>query len=139
MTNYEHTDEPVPADLAIVAAFLDGEQVDGGVLKAALANEDARDYLVDLLLLRRSVACMGPMTIERTDSRRRWTTSRWLVAAAMFMATAIGAYAAGVFSVSDVRARSAFEVSTDTTLSPAPKPTEVIRLQSGVNWQQGRK
>jgi hypothetical protein len=142
MTNYEHTDEhtdePVPADLAIVAAFLDGEEVDGGALKASLANEDARDYLVDLLLLRRSVAYMGPMTIGRTSGGRRRTTGRWLVAAAIFMATAIGGYAAGALSVPDVHARSSIEVSTEATISPPPKPTEVIRLQPGINWQQGR-
>ena len=38
--------------LDVIAAFADGEHVEGDALKAALADEAGREYLVDLLALR---------------------------------------------------------------------------------------
>jgi hypothetical protein len=39
-------------NLDVIAAFADGEHVEADALKAALANEAGRDYLVDVLALR---------------------------------------------------------------------------------------
>ncbi len=146
MTNNQHTeDTPVPAHLAVVAAFLDGEEVNCEALKDSLAAHEARDYLIDLLILRRSVAHMGPMTIDRATAQRPRPIGRWLAAAMILIATVttgLAGYAIGTrggFVMRVESAPSSVEAVIDGGVSHAPRPTEVIRLQPGIDWHQGGK
>ena len=121
----------------LVAAFVDGERVDSSQLAAALAAPEGREYLIDVLALRELVEDgTPPVELARTPPLLRW---RWLsLAAAVFAAAALGGYAAGV------RQGERRIVATETAVVtlpasvqvPAPRPTQVIRFQSGVNWQE---
>jgi hypothetical protein len=138
MTNPEYgPEDPVPSDLSTVAAFLDGEPVDGAALKSALETAEGRDYLVDLLVLRQSVVHMAPIAVVRPTPRPERSIRHWAVAAALLLLASAGSYAIGAraASVAPVEgARSSIEAVIDLPPSAAPKPTEVIRLEPGVNW-----
>jgi hypothetical protein len=116
----------------LIAAFVDGEAVPPHALKDALANAGARDYLIDLLVLRRAVADMGPTTFTR---HTRPTLRRVLVAAAVVIAS-VGGYAVGARTV--LAAKPGGSVAVLNIQSPQPpRPTETIILQPGVNWHSG--
>src|SRR5690349_5797007 len=133
MTSPEPTSDPeLPAELAIVAALLDGEDVDAEALRESLATPAGRDYLVDLLRLRRAVSDMGP---ARLISRpRSWSGAfqRAAVAALVLILAGVGGYVLGQRTglVADVHGASS---TVETVVAPsaprAPRPTQVIRLQ----------
>ena len=126
----------------VIAALIDGERVDPDGLKEALARPEGREYLVDLLALReltseQSWPTMGAVSGRMTGRRVRWLAT----AAAVVMASALGGYVAGhhtgLAPVSDVqRAIEASATPALVTLTP-PAPTRVIRLDPGVDWQEG--
>ena len=138
MTSPEQIDDAsVPPDLGIVAAFLDGEPVDGGKLKRALASDAARDYFLDVLVLRRVVTEMGPMTLVRAPRRRAARLRRWAAAALVAGMAGAAGYVMGERPgpVADVRgAGSSVEAVVDVATPRAPRPTHVIRLESGLTW-----
>ena len=139
MTNSDPApDLPVPDHLGIVAAFLDGEPVDGAALKQALATDVGRDYLVDVLALRQCVGTMGPVRVlpgvHRPRERSLW---RWTAAAAAALIASIGGYLVGERAsfMADVHAaRSHVEAVALFEPTPhAPQPTQVIELQVDVS------
>jgi hypothetical protein len=138
MTRTDRTpDAPLPEYLSVVAAFLDGEPVDAAALKQTLATEDARDYLVDVLVLRQCVAAMGPIAFRIDAQRpRRSQALRWAAVATVALIASIGGYLAGERAglVTEVQgARSSVEaVATFEPSGGAPQPTQVIQLQVGV-------
>jgi hypothetical protein len=110
--------------LEIVAAFVDGERVDGQALKAALSEPEARDYLADLVALREVMeqSNASPASMVARPSRR------WLVAAAAAVILSLGGgYALGLRG----------SAATDTV---APQPTRVIEVAPGTSYapQGGR-
>jgi hypothetical protein len=127
---------------SVIAAFVDGERVAPDALAQALADQAGRDYLIDLLVLRRLVQTAGPeMEIETPRlaplARGR---SRWLGIAAALVASVLGGYVAGrrTAPVVDVPAVAAVVEKSPQPARPetAPQPTRVIRLEPGVDWKE---
>ena len=138
MTGHDATaPDPVAAPYAVVEAFLDGEAVDPRVLRAALDDGAIRDHLVDLLVLREGVRATTP---DGWNGARRPTASplRWLAAAAALIVALTAGYYTGqrtIVASSEPRGGEAF--AAVESAPAAPKPTDVIRLQRGVNWTEG--
>jgi hypothetical protein len=117
-----------------IDALLDGEPVDREALRTVLAERDARDYLVEALLLRRVTQRMDPADIVAPDAPRRAARPLlpWIAAGAVVAAGAAGGYLYG--QQVDASAAS-IEVNVDTGVPiPAPEPTHAIRFEPGVNW-----
>jgi hypothetical protein len=120
-----------------IDAFADGESVDPGQLKEALATTEGREYFVDVLVLRGFVVGDGSSRsalpsppVERAMSRGRWLSA----VAAIAVVSVLGGYVAGQQSVpsplaSDSTARAR------ATLS-APEPTRVIKLEDSADWTE---
>jgi hypothetical protein len=115
-------------NLDVVAAFVDGERVDAQALSSALAQPEARDYLVELLALREVVAHSGPSsTVTSVRPGRRWIIG----AAAAVVLSLGGGYALGLGSA---------QLSDSSTASDvvAPQPTRIIEVAPGAsNIPQG--
>jgi hypothetical protein len=121
--------------LDVIAAFADGEPVSAADLNSALAHEDARTYLIDVLALRSLLdgrpqlptVNVGPAARNRT----RWFTA----AAALVVAGVAGGYSAGRHAVTPVLdARRPGVVAAAPAAAPAP--THVFRMENGVNWNE---
>jgi hypothetical protein len=144
----EPIDRPVddvgaPAPLLEIDALLDGEPVDREALRSALDVPEARDYLVDALLLRQISRDMGParFAIPGTPRAAIVRRLRW-VAAGLIVAVSAGAgYAYGKESRVDDAAAGSFEVvfENNRPAPPAPEPTRTIRFEPGVNWTAGNR
>jgi hypothetical protein len=107
----------------VISAFIDNEPFDQHELAAALATEDGREQLLDLIALRHVVvADLAPESATKTVARPRW---RALAAAAALVVALGGGYALGH--------RIASEAGNLADAPPAP--TRVIELTPGVNWQ----
>ena len=130
--------------LDVIAAFADGEHVDADALKAALADEAGREYLVDVLALRGLVSeapaarVVAPET-QPTASLSSW---RWLPIAAMLVAGVAGGFAAGrQIPVTPPQLPAQLPVVTAQATPPelripAPAPTRVIKLETGSSWNE---
>jgi hypothetical protein len=139
MSNSERQDErPIPSDLAVVAAFVDAEAVDATALRDALASDEARQYFVDLIVLRQSVVRMGPTTLLHVSPRRGVITRRMIAAVIAFLAVGGVGYLAGERASAAVYLRQPSSASVEAVVEApplrAPTPTHVIRLEPGVNW-----
>lgn len=134
MTDHE---TPIPDSLGVIAAFLDGADVDGSSLKQALATDEGRDYLVDLLSLRRAVVAMGPIAFP-TPVSAKGRVVRFAGAAAVALVALAAGYFAGAHGrpptgVTDVLTK--VEAGTDVSApARAPEPTYVIRLEPDGSW-----
>jgi hypothetical protein len=117
-------------------ALLDGEPVDRAALRSVLAEAEAREYLVDALLMRRWTRQLGPAKFIGGEAawRRPGSPFRW-VAAAMLVTTSLATgYAYGE---RQEEAASSIEVSLNAppvASPPPPEPTQAIRFEPGVNW-----
>ena len=117
----------------VIAAFADGEAVSAAELSAALAHEDARAYLIDVLALRSLIDGRPQLpavsVAAPARSRVRWVTA----AAALVVAGAAGGYSAGRHTVTP-----AVDAGRQAVVAPAPAgapaPTHVFRMENGVNW-----
>jgi|RhiMethySRZTD1v2_1073278.scaffolds.fasta_scaffold22779_6 hypothetical protein len=122
-------------ELEVISAFIDGERVDHDALKRALADPQGREYLVDLLSLRESVAEMTPQTPVAPGAGQS-AAARVLrisgIAATLLLAIA-GGYVAGHRSAGPP-AGVAEHVSAAPASTLAPAPTRIIKLEPGVNW-----
>jgi len=135
----------------VIEAFADNEPVRADALEAAFADAGARSHLIDVLVLRglvgeavhaRTLRVAGagektePAGVEKSAARR----GLWLTAAAAMVAIGIaGGFMAGR---SGARFSPAQPVVTDVPSddaagSIAPAPTHVIRLENGVDWNEG--
>ena len=124
--------------LEVIDAFVDGEHVDTGVLKTALADPDGRDYVVDAWLLREAVQQDRDLpVVARPQPRAPWlqrAAGRWSVAAALAIGLA-GGYVAGnqwprtAPPVQVAEAPSAAVPPPSRAVFPAPQPTRVIQLE----------
>jgi hypothetical protein len=133
----------LPGHLATVAAFIDGEAVDGVQLNQALATDEGREYLVDLLALRQCVSTMGPLRLLATPRRARppaagrQVAERWAAVAAFAVLASLGGFLVGERAgvAAEVQSpQSAVEVVAAFDPAPrAPQPTRVIQLRAGVN------
>lgn len=108
--------------LQVIDAFMDGETVDPAALKAALADEAGRDYLVESLALRDVVDAADAADVVPFQPRR---PKRWMAAAAaVVLAATVGYYGRAVTT------RPAAD------LVDAPAPTRIIELEAGVHWSE---
>lgn len=123
--------------LDVISTFLDGERVDPDELKRALESPEGRDYLVDLLTLREAIGGLGPFAAVPRKPAPVWTLLRGSAAAAILILALAGGYIAGhrVSAPADpANAISESQVLAITSAPSAPKPTQVIKLEPGVNW-----
>jgi hypothetical protein len=124
----------------VIAAFVDGERVDSGQLAEALAGPEGREHLIDLLALRElvddDVVLAGGREIVRKESLFSWP--QLSIAAALIVTVTLGGYFAGVRQ-GELRApANDAPIASPLVVNPLPPPapTQVIRLQSGVDWQE---
>ncbi|MEI6246515.1 MAG: hypothetical protein WCQ64_15915 [Acidobacteriota bacterium] len=116
-------------DLDTVAAFIDGERVDTDTLKRALATDEGRDYLVELVAMREIVA--APTVPAATAASAPTASMSWrglAVAATVALAVGIGGYAAGHFTA-ERRIAAEREAA-----NRAPMPTREIPPSAGTTW-----
>lgn len=136
MTDHEATAaEPVAASYAAVEAFLDGESIDPGALRLALEQREVRDHFVDLLVLRQGVRDMvpGAWTGNARPSKRA-SRMAWVAAAAAVLMSLTAGYYTGQRTVSAAAPQGVGTMVVAESTPAAPKPTQVIKLQPGVNW-----
>jgi hypothetical protein len=121
--------------LDVIAAFADGEHVSAADLNAALAHEDARAYLIDVLALRGLLDGRPQLPVVNVGSparsRMRWFTA----AAALIVAGVAGGYSAGRHAVTPASDASRAGVVAAAPAG-APAPTHVFRMENGVNWNE---
>jgi hypothetical protein len=116
--------------LETIGAFFDGERVDADALRAALAIEEGRAYLVELAAMRELVA-MPPVTVTAASPGRNavpgtaWSARYLLAAAALVVIVGAGGFALGSSKASAQTAKA----------SSAPEPTKILKLEPGVNWK----
>ena len=134
--------------LELIDAFVDGERVDATALKNALADADARDYLVDAWLLREAVLgdrTVDPTTITAATGATVATTATvarpvgsrprsWIVAAAIAGAVlagyGIGYGTAGRATGPVANPGTVTEVKTPQSGAfPVPAATRTIQLE----------
>ena len=123
-----------------VSAFADGEPVDPEQLDRALADAEGRAYLIDLLVLRGLYGRRAPLTAipDVPGPSARPTRLRWVPAAAAVVALSVlGGYVAGRQSGERAQAPDLGPLRTQTEITvTAPAPTQVIRLEPGVDWSE---
>jgi hypothetical protein len=121
----------------VVAALADGEPVDANALRAALDDPAVREYLVDLIALRRSVASMSELPPVQWRERRSFLSRiGWLAAAAAIAVSLTAGYVAGQRTVQAAPAPSVETVVHLESPPAAPRPTRVISLRPGINWTE---
>ncbi len=116
-------------DLEVIAAFADGERVEPDALKRALASDEGRQYLVDIVALREVTADEVEDVPSRSAQGR--IPYGWGALAAGVLLAVAGAYQAGA-----ARAASGSAGPTVTLATPGqvPPPTVVIKLAPGSTW-----
>jgi hypothetical protein len=134
-----HGETRMDAQLEALAAWLDGEPVARTDVALALDTREGRDYVLDLMALRRMVDVTTPALIAKVPARQvgRWPT--FAAAAAGLVLCIAGGFAAGrlttpVLIDSGTPAPVTVPVSTPASIT-APAPTRVIRLEEGTSWR----
>lgn len=121
--------------LDLIAAFVDGEPVSAPELSAALAHEDARTYLIDVLAIRGLLDGRSQLptvsVVPPKQKRVRWFTA----AAALVVAGVAGGYSAGRHAVTP-EVDSGRPGLASPAPAGAPAPTHVFRMENGVNWNE---
>jgi hypothetical protein len=140
MTDHEtRAAEEPPAACSIIESFLDGEPVDSEALRAALDHAEARDHLIELLVLREGVRAMAPVAWTGRTSVEHAVGARvrWLAVAAGLIICLTAGYYTGQRTVTAAEPPY-IETSVGLESSPAaPQPTRTIKLEPGVNWTEG--
>jgi hypothetical protein len=125
--------DAVAEPYAVVEAFVDGEAVDPQRLRHALDEPAVRDHLVDVLVLREGVRTITPgsWSNPRASGARRL---RWLAAAAAVLVALSAGYYTGQRTVVASESHGGETIVAVESVPAPPKPTQVIRLERGVNW-----
>lgn len=128
----------------VLDAFADGEPVSAGALDAALSDVHGRAYLLDLLALRGLIdraAVEPPPQVARRPEQRR-TAGPMPVAAAVVLVACLGAgigigwRLAAMARLPDTPTPAdARPVVLPAVEIAAPVPTQIIRFEPGVDWQ----
>jgi hypothetical protein len=131
--------DPRPEHLDI-DALLDGEPVDRDALRAALEPADARDYLIDALMLRQVTRELGAaqFAIPGTPRGAIVRRMRWLAASLIVAVSAGAGYAYGKGSRTEASPGRLEVVIDNRPAVHAPEPTRTIRFEPGVNWTEHR-
>lgn len=136
--------------LEVIAAFADGERVDTTALRAALADEAGRDYLIDLIAMREIVADAGAAAAPNEGRTRSPAAPAYAqapkrrahigVAAALAVAVGLGGYAIGQQRgrLVPVVSHPPLEAEVIVSMDAPPAPTHVIHLGGGAPGGGGR-
>ena len=123
------------SELEIIDAFIDGQRVDGGAIKRALADPEGRAYLVDAWLLREAIQedeTRASYAVSRPIARSAKPAPRWLVAAAI-TGSLLGGYATGRITGRPaplaVAPPATTVVAQPSQAFPVPAATRVIQLE----------
>ena len=129
--------------LDVIAAFADGEHVEADALKAALADQTGREYLVDVLALRGLVSEAPASRAAAIEPPKRAAAWRLLPVAALLVAGVSGGFAIGRQTTGSITPDPAPLPPTVTAQAippelriPAPAPTRVIKLETGTSWNE---
>ena len=121
--------------LETIGAFFDGERVDSEELRAALATEEGRAYLVELAAMREIVAmptvAASPgahASAAHAGAAKIWPAKMWLAAAAVVAIVGTTGFALGRVAV---ERRLAIERAE---ANKAPEPTREVPADAGVSW-----
>jgi hypothetical protein len=143
MTNNEHVPalHALPRGYLEIDALLDGELVDKEALRVALDEADARNYLVEALLLRQLAHDAGPsrFVVPARPPGSVARSVRWLAASVILIASAAGGYAYGLGSNPPTPSSSVEVMLDNTPAVAAPQPTRTIRFEPGVNWTSSNR
>lgn len=129
---------PMDTDFDTLAAWADGESVNRDAVVRALETAEGRDYVVDLMALRRMVMVTTPSAPSSearvaTPLQRRWYV---LPAAAAAVLCVAAGYVAGMTTPrTTTQGPTVIPASIPATVA-APAPTHVIRFESGVDWRE---
>jgi hypothetical protein len=130
------------AHFETLAAWADGETVDRADVLRALDTAEGRDYIVDVMALRRMVAITTPVPAAEAvghPASARTRSRNWIavpLAAAAVLCVAVG-YTAGRVSSEGAPLETPTVVPVSTAAAPAaPTPTHVIRFEAGVDWRE---
>jgi hypothetical protein len=123
--------------LETIGAFIDGERVDADALRAALAVEEGRAYLVELAAMREIVAMpavVATAPTARPNAGRNFSSgnvpsAKFLLAAAALVAL-VGT-AGFAIGRAEVERRVAIERAQ---ANQAPAPTREVPAEAGVSW-----
>jgi len=115
--------------LDVIAAFADGEHVEGDALKAALADEAGREYLVDLLALRGLVSEAPAPRAAAIEPPRR--SAAWRL-----LPVAVGRQTTGSITPAPLPPIVTAQAIPPELRIPAPAPTRVIKLETGTSWNE---
>ena len=130
--------------MEVVAAFADGERVDTEALRAALADDAGRDYLVDLIAMRelaRGVATAPAFSDARPrPAARQYRFTALAAAAAMIVTVGLGGFVLGQqrSPVVSVAVRPPLDADVFVAVETPPPATLVIPLGSGISVDGGR-
>ena len=121
-----------------LAAWVDGEAVARTDVALALETPEGRDYVLDLMALRRMVDATTPALAAKVTPR---LATRWPKVAAA--AAAVALCAAGGFFAGRLASPIASTDGADAVVTPsstpvsisAPAPTRVIRLEENTSWR----
>ena len=116
--------------LLIIEAFLDGDRVDSDALKDALAREDGRDHLVQMVALREVVG--GREAGFPAAAARPSSPFRWLAIAAAIAMSVIGGYAVG-----HQTGRATAAPSIGAPAEAVPTPSRVIEIKQWDRTNEG--
>lgn len=108
-----------------IGAFIDGERVDADALRAALAIEEGRAYLVELAAMREIVAM--PATVAVPAQRSPIGSAKWLLA----VAAAILVVASGSFAVGQAAMERQLATERREAIK-APAPTREIPPEAAI-------
>lgn len=114
-----------------IAAFVDGERIDPAALKRALADEDGREYLVELVALREVMTDTMPTPAEALAPSPTRSTPWMRLAAAAAVIITVGAagYGLGRFTL-ERRVAAEREAA-----EKAPTPTREVP-DVGTTWTE---
>jgi hypothetical protein len=115
----------------IIEAFLDGDRVDADALKSALATDDGRDHLVQMLALREVLRPRESFP-GRSTTTGVITAWRRLAVAAAIAVSVVGGYAVGHQTA---RAAAAPAIAGATDI--APTPSRVIEIKQWDRTNEG--
>ena len=123
-----------------LAAWVDGEAVARTDVALALETREGRDYVLDLMALRRMVDVTTPALAAKVTPHQ---TRRWpaFAAAAAVVLCAAGGFAAGrLVTPVPVATPGGAEAAVMPVITPAsmtaPAPTRVIRLEEDTSWRE---
>jgi hypothetical protein len=137
MNNDLPTTETDASALEVISTFIDGERVEPEDLKRALALSEGRDYLIDLLTIREAMGGLGSFAVPGRGLAPIWKLVRGTAAAAVVLLALAGGYFAGHRANGSDRTpppSPGSQVLVVTSVPEAPTPTQVIKLEPGVNW-----